>query len=467
MLFRLIWLVVFLILAAASANWLMVQPGQMQLEWLNWRVEIRTSLAVFLLFVLVILLVLIDRLWRRLITLPSWVGRNLKKRRSAAGHKAVTLGLMAVSAGEVSEANRQAARAQRLLDSPQLTDLLSAQAAHLAGDHRAAGRYFRSLTSVQDTAFLGHIGLARLANEDNRLDDALTAARRALSLKPKSAIAATHVLNLEAARGNWLAAAPALEVIISARDHVDLEEDLLRGYYRQKVALAYLQARPFFEEKQQELARGCKAEKEAVRQLQLAIATDPGFWPATILLADHHLQCGQSRKAVKLLETGFSVLPHACLSERLKAAWNVNEGTFVANLIKLVKSTGHSCAAEAKTLAADAALAAGLEGEARRLLHGIADAKRDVVAWQLIARLAEIGGDSKGAADALRAASSAIRPRGWQCQTCHVMSADWKSHCQNCERFATLEWQRPDHLTPLGLAGDVADYDLPLRITSN
>ena len=46
MLFRLIWLVVFLILAAASANWLMGQPGQMQLEWLDWRIEIRTSLAV-------------------------------------------------------------------------------------------------------------------------------------------------------------------------------------------------------------------------------------------------------------------------------------------------------------------------------------------------------------------------------------------------------------------------------------
>ncbi len=456
MLFRLIWLVVFLFLAAASASWLMDQSGQMQIEWLNWRIEIRTSFAVFLLVALFVLLVLADRLWRRLIALPSWIGRNLNQRRSAAGHKAVTLGLMAVSAGEATEANRQAARAQRLLDSPQLTDLLSAQAAHLAGDHRAAGRYFQSLTKAQDTAFLGHIGLARLANEDKRWDDALTAARRALSLKPKSAMAAAQVLNLEAARGNWSAAAPALEVMIASRNHADLKGDPLQGCYRQKVALAYLQARTFFEEDQQESARGGQAEKEAVRQLRLAIATDPGFWPATMLLADFHLQSGQFRKAAKLLETGFSVLPHACLSKRLKEAWNVNQGTFVANLIKLVKSTGHSYAAEAATLAADAALAAGLEGEARRLLNGIVESKRDVMAWQLIARLAEISGDSLAAADALRAAGSAVRPRGWQCQTCHVMSAEWQSHCQNCERFATLEWQRPDHLTPLGLADNTA-----------
>ena len=465
MLFRLVWLVVFLILAAASANWLMGQDGQMQLEWLEWRVQIRTSLAVFLLVLLCFLVILIDRLWRRLLIFPAWLGRNIKERRSAAGHKAVTLGLMAVSAGEASEANRQAARAQRLLDSPQLTDLLSAQAAHLAGDRRAAERYFQSLTRVQDTAFLGHIGLTRLANEDNRPDDALTEARRALSLKPKSVIAAAQVLNLEAARGNWSAAAPALEVMIAARDHADPNGKALQVRYRQKVALAYMQAKPFFDEGQQESARGAQAENEAVRQLRLAIATDPGFWPATILLADYHLQSGEFRKAAKLLETGFSVLPHAYLSERLKEAWNVSEGTFVANLIKLVKRTGHSYTAEAETLAADAALAAGLEGEARRLLDGIADAKRDVMAWQLIARLAEIGGDSKAAADALRAAGSAIRPRGWQCQTCHVMSAEWQSHCKNCGRFATLEWQRPDHLTPLGLADDTAAYDLPPRIT--
>ena len=182
MLFRLIWLVVFLVLAAASANWLMGQPGQMQLEWLDWRIEIRTSLAVVLLIMLCFLLVFADRLWRRLVTLPGWLGRNMRRRRGAAGHKALTLGLMAVSAGEASEAKRQAMRAQRLLDAPQLTDLLSAQAAHLAGDHRAAGRYFQSLTKAQDTAFLGHIGLARLAHEGNRLDEALAAARRALSL---------------------------------------------------------------------------------------------------------------------------------------------------------------------------------------------------------------------------------------------------------------------------------------------
>jgi hypothetical protein len=40
------------------------------------------------------------------------------------------------------------------------------------------------------------------------------------------------------------------------------------------------------------------------------------------------------------------------------------------------------------------------------------------------------------------------------------MSAEWHSHCLSCDGFATLEWQRPDHLTPLGLADDRAVENL-------
>ena len=81
----------------------------------------------------------------------------------------------------------------------------------------------------------------------------------------------------------------------------------------------------------------------------------------------------------------------ACaLSDRLKQAWNVNEGEFVAKLIKLAGNASHAHAAEAETLAAEAALAAGLEGEARRLLDGIVEVKRDVMTWQLIARLLKL-----------------------------------------------------------------------------
>jgi len=454
MLFRLFSLVLFLILAAVAASWLARQPGELRLEWLDWRVEIRTSLAVAILVILAAFLVFADRLWRRLLSLPGWFGSSLRHRRDAAGHRALTLGLMAVSAGEPGEAKRQATRAQRLLKSaPQLTDLLSAQAAHLAGDKRAAGRYFRSLTSSDDTAFLGYIGLARLAHEDNRPDDALAAARQALDLKPKSAMAAAQVLGLEAARGNWAAAAPALDVVIAARDPAN-SKDLAR-LQRQKTVIAYLQGKVIIEGDGGKASFGKADVKRALRQLETALAADPGFWPGVLLVAGYYRDAGNKRKAGKLLEAGFRAMPQTALADMMRDLWDVNDGAYVAKLMKLVSGMQGDTASDAASIAAAAALAAGIDGEAKALLARIDDAEKDVTAWQLLARLAEMNEDAAGVAAALRSAGDAPRARSWQCQSCHVMSNEWHSHCRNCDVFATLDWRRPEHVTPLAIEADV------------
>ena len=138
-----------------------------------------------------------DCLWRRLVTLPGWLGRDMKQRQGAAGHIALTLGLMAVL--QVRQRGKAAG----------IAGPTAAGCPTLDGSALGTGkpiwlvifeRYFRSLTQVQDTAFLGHIGLARLAHEKNSPDEALRAARQALSLRPKSAMAATQVLHLEAGK---------------------------------------------------------------------------------------------------------------------------------------------------------------------------------------------------------------------------------------------------------------------------
>ena len=94
--------------------------------------QLPTSLAVALVVVFAFLLVCFDRILRAILALPGWLGGQFRQRRDAAGHRALTLGLMAVSAGEPEAARKQAIRAQRLLDAPQLTGLLAAQAAQLA-----------------------------------------------------------------------------------------------------------------------------------------------------------------------------------------------------------------------------------------------------------------------------------------------------------------------------------------------
>ena len=161
---KLLILFTIVIAAAAAASWLASQPGAVQIEWLGWRMELPTSLAVALIAIFALILVFFDRLLRAIRLMPRWLGGRLRQRRDDAGHRALTLGLMAVSAGEPAEARKHASRAERLLKEPKLTGLLVAQAAHLAGDHQAARRYFTSILDDRETAFLGQIGLMRLAH---------------------------------------------------------------------------------------------------------------------------------------------------------------------------------------------------------------------------------------------------------------------------------------------------------------
>lgn len=438
---RLLRLVGLVLVGAALASWLGAQPGMLQLEWLGWQLEMRTSLAVAILVILALALVFIDRLFRGLLGLPSWLGRNLSRRRTESGHRALTLGLMAVSVGEPDEARRQAARAQRLLAAPRLTDLLSAQAAHMSGDHKAAGRYFTSLTRDRDTAFLGHIGLARLALENDQPDQALAAARRALDLRPKSALAARQVVMLEAERGNWAAALPAHAVVAVADPGKDAAARARLA--RQKAALAYLDALT-------RLDRGAdpKTRRTAVAGLETALTAVPDFWPAAMQLAALHEEDGSPRKAVKRLEMAFRSMPHDDLAARLQTLWKTNDGGHIARLIRLIAKSG-PLAAEGRRVVAGAALARGLVGEARRLLEEIEPADRDAAVWRLMSRLAAEAGDSGAETDALREAGEAPRPRCWQCTACQLVHETWQGHCAGCAGFATLEWRRPDGVTPM------------------
>ena len=298
----------------------------------------------------------------------------------------------------------------------------------------------KSLTRDRDTAFLGHIGLARLALEQDDPDAALAAARTALELKPKSALAARQVMVLEAERGNWSAALPALSVVMAAGDP---DDDTAAMLAHQKAALAYLET-----EAGSEAPDDSAAIRRMITSLQTALAAWPGFWPAALRLADLHVEAGSAKKAVKPLETAFRNMPHDSLAARLAALWNVNEGSTVARLIKLIPDDGQ-LADEGRRVVAAAALERGLIGEGRRLLDEIDEGRRDAAAWRLAARLAATDEDNAAETAALHRAGEAPRPRRWQCTSCQLLHGDWQSHCSGCAGFATLDWQRPDGVTPL------------------
>ncbi len=425
MFIKLLTLFIALGVAAAAASWLSAQPGAVQVEWLGWRMELPTSLAVAFVVGFALLLVFFDRMMRAIRGMPHWLGGRLRQRRDDAGHRALTLGLMAVSAGEPAEARKYASRADRLLKAPKLTGLLAAQAAHLAGDHQAARRYFASLLDDGETAFLGQIGLMRLAIDDQDSVKARDAARAALAIKPDSVLAASHLLRLEVRRADWQAALPALDVVSKGQKKTKPKVKSVKAVQRaaltrQRCALEFLKANDLL----------IKDRSTALKALVASLKNDPSFLPALIMLADLYLEDKAHAKAAKILETGFSRAPHRSLSDRLKLAWKSNDGQFIARLIKQLEKVDIGQRRLAYNVVAEQARAVGMDGEAERLL---------CEARELSGKVGANFDESDLNDDAWPS---------WQCGSCRSLNGDWQPFCPACDEFATLIWRRPKGATP-------------------
>ena len=426
---KLLTLFIVLGFAAAVASWLAAQPGVVQVEWLGWRMELPTSLAVAFVVAFALVIVFFDRVMRAIRGMPSWLGGRLRQRRDDAGQRALTLGFLAVSAGEPAQAIKYARRAGRLMRAPQLTGLLAAQASHLNGDHQAARRYFTSLLGDGETAFLGHIGLMRLAIDDEDSAKARDAARAALAIKPKSVLAARHLLKLEARHGDWQAALPALDVVSKFQKkskNKPTNSEQAHNLLRQRCALEFLRAGDLLASDRQ----------AAVSALVASLKIDPGFLPALIMLADLYLEDETFVKAVRILEKGFQRTPHSDLVKRLKNAWKSNDGQFIARLVKLldkVEKKNHRLACQ---IVAEEARDVGLDGEAERLLF----VGNDIIR--------KVQGSNKDAKDDKSDESDESRPF-WQCISCKNLNEDWEPFCPACDEFASLVWQRPIGATPI------------------
>lgn len=406
MFLRLIALFLFIGLATFAASWLVAQPGRLYIEWLGWHMEMRSSLAVTIVTFFALSLVFFDRLQRSLRAMPRWLGGHWQQRRDVAGHHALTLGLMAVSAGEPTEARKQAARAHRLLDAPQLTGLLSAQAAHLAGDHEAARRYFTELSKNQDTAFLGQIGLMRLAVDAKDPLAAQEAASKALELKPQSGLAAAQLLKLHADQGHWTEALKVIEIVIRDRNkQIGIVTEML---LRQRTALLYLDGMTKLK-KDNDMA-GAK------RQLEEALQNDPAFLPAVFVLADCYVALDRRRNAIKLLEKSFTLAPHSDIAGMLQKLWGDNDGNTLAKMIRLIPKKSFALKNAAYQIISNIAVSKKLDGEAKRF------------------------GDLYDVSEAAF---------GWQCLDCKSLHEFWHSHCPSCGHFAALKWQQPEKVTPL------------------
>ena len=426
---RILFFILTTALLVGVCVWVADRPGAVTIHWLGWRLD--TTVPVLLLGFGIVLAaaLLAQRLAGFIVAFPRrWIAHR-QGERQRRGYLALSDGLAAVAGGDAATAHKLAAQAESLLHDPQITGLLSAQAAGLSGDENAARNHYQRLLSRPETALSGCQGMLGLALKQNDREAALDWARRAWATGTATPVVAETLYDLQARAGHWAEA--ELTVIEAIRRKAFSKE---KGASRRAVALlerALHLHSPGGES-------GTQA--EAMALALSAHQADPGFVPAAVLAARLLSSTGKMRRAGAVLNDTWERHPHPDLAQ----AWcdlvpNEAPLTRVSRLQKIFGT--RALGTDAHLALARAALEAELWGVARSHLETVLKGVPTRSAFLLLANLERLEkGDHQAAAQWSEKASAAPADADWVCGACSAHTHEWRATCPQCGRAAALEW---------------------------
>lgn len=294
-------LVLFLIAVAALASglsWLADRPGLIQFAWEGYEGEISVFHAVVAAALLIGLTIFLWSLVRSIWIGPAVLGRFVYRRRQKRGLEALSSGIIAIGAGDKSNAMRYAIQARKTLPNEPLTHLLRAQAAQLSGDKATARRIFESMLAQPDTEQLGLRGLFLEAQREGETEAAKQFAERALGLNPQLAWSAEALFDLQCKAGDW---AGALVSLASSKKHGHVEKQVAD---RRRAVLLTAKAQGL-------------EDSDSEKALNLALEAHglaPGLVPAAAIAARILASRGNTSKAAKVIQKTWLKSPHPDLA---------------------------------------------------------------------------------------------------------------------------------------------------------
>ena len=131
--------IIFVILAAlAVLAWQLAQaPGEVSLVWHGWRIDTSASLLAVAVAATLALGAALYAVLHGIRILPRRLAQARERRRKEAGYHALTRGMVAIAAGDATEARRFAQRASELLGRP--PGALGTHAVQIEGEYMYYG----------------------------------------------------------------------------------------------------------------------------------------------------------------------------------------------------------------------------------------------------------------------------------------------------------------------------------------
>ena len=449
MLWSLIKIVLFVVVGAGltlGAGFLLETEGGVQSTVAGTEYTLGPLQSVIAVGVLIVALWLVLKLlsllvafWRFLNGDETAMSRYFDRNRERKGFQALSEGMMALASGEARLAMSKADKAEKYLGKPELTNLLTAQAAEMAGDRTKAEEVYKKLVTDEATRFVGVRGIMKQKLAAGDTDTALKLAEKAFALKPRHEETQDVLLKLQAGHHDWAGARKTLSAKLK---HGSMPRDV---YKRRDAVLALSEAKDIVDE-----GNSIEAREAAI----VANRQSPDLIPAAVMAATAYIDQGKMRYATRVLKKAWEAQPHPDLAATFAAiAPDETPQERIKRFTPLLQlKPDHP---ESQMLASELHLAAEDFPEARRTLGDLVEVAPDARNVTIMAAIER----GEGASDAVVRGwlAKALRvPRGphWVCDNCQHIHGDWAPVCENCQSFDTLSWKTPpmsEIVSPSGL----------------
>lgn len=356
------------------------------------------------------------------------LSRYFVRNRERKGFDALSEGMMALASGEGRLAMSKASKAERYLRKPELTNLITAQAAEMVGDTKKADQVYKELLQNDQTRFVGVRGIMRQKLAAGDTDTALALAEKAFALKPKHEETQDVLLRLQAEKEDWTGARKTLTAKLK---HGSLPRDV---HKRRDAVLALSEAKAIV------------ADDSTIEVKEASIEANrlsPDLIPAAVLAADSYNAAGEGKYAARVLKKAWGAHPHPDLAA---AFARIAPEETPAERLKRFKALTRVAAdhAETKMLLAELHIAAEDFPAALAAMGDLAESNATTRSLTILAAIERGQGASD---DVVRGwlTKALTAPRGpqWVCDNCQNIHAEWAPTCSNCGAFDTLAWRTP------------------------
>ncbi len=435
MLWSLIKILLFLALVVGLAfgvDSLLATSGGIQISVANTEFTLGPLQSIVALLILLLGLWLMLRIAGLLVAILRFfngdetaISRYFSRNRERKGFQALADGLMALASGEGRLAMQKAARAERYLGRPDLTNLITAQAAEMAGDREKAEETYKSLLADERTRFVGVRGIMKQKLAAGDTEMAMKLAEKAFALKPAHSETSDVLLRLQAKAEDWSGARRTLRAKLR---HGDLPRDVHR---RRDAVLALSEARDVLDDD-----NTIDAREAAIEANRLS----PDLVPAAVLAAEGYIAGGKARYAARVLKKAWEVTPHPDIAATFAAiAPDESAEDRIKRFAQLTKV--HPDHPETRMMLAELHIAAEDFPAARKALGDLSSTAPNARALTIMAAIERgEGADDTIVRGWLTRAVTAPRGPQWVCDNCHGINARWSPVCENCQSFDTLSW---------------------------